>query len=254
MDHYQTLGVNRDATPDEIKSAYRKLASKHHPDKGGSKEQFQAIQSAYAVLSDPQQRQQYDNPVQQNPFANFGDMFGQAGFDPFQDIINRFARNQQRIYTTTIAVSLESVARGGKETLNIQSGSGNRMFDVDIPIGVEDGATMRYQGMMPDGLVQITFRVRPHPVFERRNQHLAVRQNINIFDFILGTTVVVDDIYGSSLEVTIPPRTIPGQEFRIPGRGLPSQFGNGDLFLLTAALIPDTISESLIESIKAERK
>jgi DnaJ-class molecular chaperone len=253
MDHYQTLGVNRGATADEIKAAYRKLASRHHPDKGGSKEQFQAIQAAYTVLGDPQQRQQYDNPVQQNPFAGF-EFNMNSGFDPFQDIINRFTRNQQRIYTTTIAVSLESVARGGKETLNIQSGSGNRMFDVDIPVGVEDGATMRYSGMMPDGLVQITFRVRPHPVFERRNQHLAVRQNINIFDFILGTTVVVDDIYGSSLEVTIPPRTTPGQEFRIPGRGLPSQWGNGDLFILTVAMVPDIISQSLIESIKAERK
>ena len=69
MDHYNTLGVSKDANKQEIKLAYRKLASKHHPDKGGDQEQFKRIQGAYSVLSDPDQRAQYDNP---SPFNQFG--------------------------------------------------------------------------------------------------------------------------------------------------------------------------------------
>ena len=75
MDHYATLGVAKNATPDDIKKAYRKLASKHHPDKGGDTATFQKIEEAYRILSDPQQRQQYDNPMPQN----FGQSFNFNG-------------------------------------------------------------------------------------------------------------------------------------------------------------------------------
>ena len=108
--------------------------------------------------------------------------------------------------------------------------------------------------MMPDVLVHITFSILPHNRLERTGANLAMRQNINVFDYILGTKIVIDDIYGRTLEVTIPPRTNPGQEFRIPGRGLPSQFGNGDLYVLTTAVLPDKISESLIGAIRSEHQ
>ena len=73
MDYYETLGVNHTTQPDEIKKAYRKLASQHHPDKGGDTKKFQDIQKAYEVLSDPQKKHEYDNPNPfggQNPFGN----------------------------------------------------------------------------------------------------------------------------------------------------------------------------------------
>ena len=80
MDHYETLGVQRDATAKEIKTAFRKLAMKHHPDKGGDQDQFKRIQGAYEVLSDPDKRAQYDNPNPFNQFEGFG------GSNPFETI------------------------------------------------------------------------------------------------------------------------------------------------------------------------
>ena len=89
MDHYQTLGVSPQADEKEIKKAYRKLAGKHHPDKGGDENEFKKIQQAYETLSDPAKRQQYDNP---NPFEG-GDPFSQGGFNfrgDFGDIFETY--------------------------------------------------------------------------------------------------------------------------------------------------------------------
>ena len=89
--HYETLGVSKSATPEEIKRAYRKLASQHHPDKGGDTAKFQQVEEAYRVLSDPAQRQQYDNPQPQGGF-NFN--FNNSGVPPeMQDIFRNFGFN-----------------------------------------------------------------------------------------------------------------------------------------------------------------
>src|SRR6056300_983681 len=92
MDYYETLGVDRTASPEVIKKAYRKLASKHHPDKGGDAEQFKQIQQAYEVLGDPQKKDQYDNP---QPDWN---LHQPGGFDnvDIQDIFSQFFRQNQR--------------------------------------------------------------------------------------------------------------------------------------------------------------
>ena len=87
MSHYQTLGVDKTATQAEIKKAYRKLSMKHHPDRGGDESKFKEIADAYAVIGDESKRQQYD-AVQENPFANFGNMGGMEG--NFSDLFNQF--------------------------------------------------------------------------------------------------------------------------------------------------------------------
>ena len=89
MNYYQTLGVSKTASADEIKRAYRKLASQHHPDRGGDTARFQEIQSAYDTLSDPEKRQQYDNPQPQHQHFEFN--FGAGGMD---EIFSNFFRGQ----------------------------------------------------------------------------------------------------------------------------------------------------------------
>ena len=132
MDHYQTLGVEKTATPDEIKKAYRKLASKHHPDKGGDTAMFQKVEEAYRVLSDPQQRQQYDNPQPQ--FNGFPGGFHFNAGGGMDDIFNsifgqmhRQHRPQNPSYKTVIFFTLEDSYNGNEQTVTLNTHTGQQI-------------------------------------------------------------------------------------------------------------------------------
>ena len=130
--HYETLGVSKTATQDEIKQAYKKLAKQHHPDKGGDTEVFQKIQTAYDNIGDPEKRAAYDNPIHNmfsggvpggfpEAFAGFGGFGGGDPFD-FGDIDRLFRRKgKQKVdQYYNIKVSLYDVYFGLKKTLNIK--------------------------------------------------------------------------------------------------------------------------------------
>jgi molecular chaperone DnaJ len=106
---------------------------------------------------------------------------------------------------------------------------------------------------MPDGDLQIEFRVHRHQIFERQALELRMPLKISVFDLIAGTTVKVPTIEGDQVEVVIPPRTQPGTIMRLQGRGLIANGIRGSQFLLITAVIPDTISDSLLEQILLER-
>jgi len=258
MDYYKILGVEKNASLDEIKLAYRRLAAKNHPDKGGDTQAFQKIQEAYNVLGDPQKKQQYDNPQKSmfdSPFGPFGGPGGPFGGHPFEDIINQFTRQSRvKIYTVAVFVTLEQVARGDMENVQIQTHEGIKIIKIQIPRGIEDGQQVRYENIMPDGLLQVGFRIHKHPRFDRRNLDLYCTEKINVFDLILGTKIVVKDIFENTLELNIPPRTKPNSTFRIPNRGLDSNMGRGDQYVLIQPEIPDTISDELLLIIKKERE
>ena len=109
IDHYSTLGVSKNSNADDIKKAYRKLASQHHPDKGGDTSTFQKIEEAYRILSDPQQRQQYDNPMMQgNPFQGFpggGFQFNMNGFNMDEMFGQMFRQHHQHPQQNTYRTS-----------------------------------------------------------------------------------------------------------------------------------------------------
>jgi DnaJ-class molecular chaperone len=254
MDHYATLGVNRNSTPDEIKQAYRRLASKNHPDKGGDTATFQRIQEAYDILIDPQKRQQYDNPPM-GGFQTFGFGGGQHPFqDIFRDFFNQHQRQQRRVYTTTLFVGLDQVARGARETIHLQTPIGPKMVEVEIPLGLEDGTTIRYTNILPDGDLQINFRIRKHPIFERRGLDLYTNVSVNFFDLILGFTLRVENIHGKLLELDIPPITRSESTFRLGGQGLTNPIGNiGDQYVLIKGQLPDTIDSEVIQALEVQR-
>ena len=152
-DHYATLGVARTATVDEIKKAFRKLASQHHPDKGGDTKKFQEIQAAYDTLGDSAKRQQYDNPAPQ--FAgmpggaqfNMGDifsqMFGGGMGHGFQGQHPR--RNHMRM---SLWITLKDVATGGHRQVAVGSTQGQSTIEIDIPLGINDGDMVQYLSLI----------------------------------------------------------------------------------------------------------
>lgn len=248
--HYQTLGVDRNATPDEIKQAYRRMAAKHHPDReGGNKTKFQEIQSAYETLSNPQKRAMHDSP--QNPFSS---MNGQ-GFD-FDSIFNVFGArfNQPRQHQRammTLWITLPDVARGGPKTISVGTHQGTMTVEIEIPPGINDGDSVQYPSIGPGGMdLVITFRIHPNPRWERQGSNLTIDHLVDIWDLITGTEITVQDILGATLSLTVPARTQPGTTFRLRERGLAQRSGaTGDLLVRVQARIPDNIPQPILDAI-----
>lgn len=258
-DYYRILGVERSAKPDDIKRAYRRLASQHHPDKGGDKERFQEIQEAYSVLGDEQKRSEYDNP-RQRVHVNTGP----AGFD-FDSIFQMFGANFRPQHPTltriNLWISLEDVARGGARPVSLQISNTVSTVEINIPVGIDDGDTVRYAGLAPGGLdLIVTFRISPNPLWHREGRNVTTDIEMSAWDLLLGTQTTIRDLTGSTLLLTVPPKTNPGSILRLRGRGLPAsslpgRMGGppGDLFVRVQARWPDQVSESLLSAIKGER-
>jgi curved DNA-binding protein len=259
--YYDILGVGREASPDEIKRAYRKLASQHHPDKGGDKARFQEIQGAYDALSDPQRRAAHDNP---SPFGPQGFSFRTNGgtFD-FENIFNAFGAqfhhpHQQRTQQARMSlwITLQDVAEGGRKTISVGSHQGNVTVEIEIPLNINDGDTVQYPKTGPMGMdLLITFRIHPNPRWQRQGASLVTEETVSIWDLILGAEIPIRDILGNTLSITVPPQTQPGTTFRLRERGLRQRSGPaGDLFIRVQARIPENINSELIELIKKTKE
>lgn len=260
MDYYSILGVAKNASPDEIKKAYRKLASQHHPDKGGDKNKFQEVQAAYEVLSDPQKRQQYDNPQPQ--FRNFtnnpnGFNFQMNGMDIndlFSQIFNQTTRNTnpgRNVFRTNILVSLEDVYNGSSQMLRLQSPEGLKVIKIDVPKGIQDGQSVRYDNLIENGSLIVVFNLHPHLKYDRNINDLVCTQSISVLDLIVGTTFEFTTISNTVVKVNVKPKTQPYMQLRLPGHGMPI-FNTplyGDQLILLKPYIPDNISDDIIQSI-----
>ena len=262
-DYYQTLGVSKNATPDEIKKAYRKLASATHPDKGGDTKKFQDIQAAYAVLSDEQKRAQYDNPQPQGMHFEFGgpggfdlgsifDMFGARGFQnhpPGQPPRQQHTR-------MSLWITLPDVASGGKRTVAIGGSHGNMNIEIEIPMGINDGDNVQYSGIGPGNTdLIINFRIHPHPKWQRNGLTLVAEQPVSIWDCLVGGETIVKDVLNNQYTISIPPLTQPGSLLRLKDKGLRNRQGQtGDLLIKIQAKMPETINYELTALIKDQQK
>ena len=144
-DYYQILGVNNKASASDIKKAYRKLAGRHHPDRGGDADEFKKIQEAYDVLSNPQTRQEYDNPVRQHQrFDDILDTYFRA-----HNINMHQRRQQMHSARVTLWINLEDVATGGSRIMTLGGMSGSNHVEINIPKGVSDDENIRYPNVIP---------------------------------------------------------------------------------------------------------
>ena len=256
-DYYSTLGVDRTATADDIKQSYRRLASQHHPDKGGNTAQFQEIEEAYRVLGDTQKRAAYDNPGS-GP-NNFN--FGSQPFD-FDNIFNMFGaqfrhpqrQNKPAQARMSLWIQLSDVASGGRRTVSVGSTAGSQMIEIEIPLGVDDGASVVYPGLAPGGIdLLVTFRIHPTPRWQRNGFNLYTDQKISVWTLITGGDITVRDILNRELSVHIPSMTQPGQMLRCRGCGLLDRGNNpGDMMIRIQAEIPNNIPPDLLDLIRQQ--
>ena len=258
-DYYAALGVAKTATADEIKKAFRRLASQHHPDKGGDTAKFQAIQEAYATLGDDQKRAEYDTPRPQfggfqgfhgtpggvNINDIFGHMFGQQGFAQQQT----HRRSQVRM---TLWITRLDVATGGKRTVSLGTHQGVSALEIEIPLGINDGDNVQYEGLGPGGSdLVVNFRVSPERTWQRDGLDLTMEVRLNIWDLILGGELNIDTLTNKTLNARIPERTQPGTSLRLRGQGLKDRAGNtGDIFVKIQASIPDNIAPEILDAIR----
>lgn len=248
-DYYQILGIPRSASQEEIKQAYRKMAMKHHPDRGGDGAQFQKIQEAYATLSDEQKKAYYDNPQAQYQFntSNIDDMFGAMfGASPFG--FNRARSNRNKNINIRVEMSLEEILKGKEIVGSIKLMSGrDQTINLNIPPGVVSGDSIRFKGLgddsipgVPRGDLITQVIELPHHVFRRNGKDLYMEYKISAFDAVLGKTIRVSTLDDRQLDVNIPAGIQPDQMIKCEGYGLPgfNDSRRGNLFLQIKISIP----------------
>ena len=245
-DYYQTLGVSEQASPEEIKKAYRSLANKHHPDKGGDQARFKDISVAYENLSDPQKKAEYDQQRQfgngsqfhfntGNPFQGGGDPFASmfGGASPFGDIFGHMRRGQvqrNRDLNIQCSISFLDSYNGKQLEANYRLPSGrNQNVVINVPPGVTHGDTIRYPGLgddsvpnAPRGNLNVTILVIPDPNYERRGDDLYAFVNISPIEAMIGCKKSIQTLSGSSLDLDIRPGVESGTEYAAGGNGFPN--------------------------------
>ena len=280
-DYYKTLGVARNASTDEIRKAYRKLAMQYHPDRNpGDKqaeERFKEVNEAYQVLSDSQKKAHYDrvgsaySNWQQRGAPSGGFDWSQFargapggtrvnvedfGDDLFSDFFRSIfggmggvgsagrgnpAARGNPAYQQQVEISLEDAFNGA--TLQIQS-EGKRK-KVRIPAGVRTGSKVRVAGAGPNGMdLYLIVQVKEDERFERKGNNLHTTAKVSAFTAILGGEAEVETMTGK-VKLTIPPGTQPDQVFRVAGRGMPqlkSPSNKGDLLVRLKVEIPRYLS------------
>lgn len=258
MDYYSILGVNKSASPDELKRAYRKLAMQHHPDRGGDEQHFQKINEAYDTLKDPAKKQQYDNPQPQQQQYTYNTQ-------NMNDVFNAFfggGRVMRKNADVAIAVriELEDVVTGKDIVGRYRLNSGKEeVATIRIPKGIESGTTMRFHGLgddsvnaVPRGDLLVKVNVLNHKTFTRDRLHLKTKCAINVLDLILGTEIDIEKLGGGPLTVKIPKGTNPGTILSIPKYGIPDErTGNqGNLYLEVKGITPNIDNFEHLEKVK----
>jgi curved DNA-binding protein len=258
MDYYATLGVNRNATQEEIKKAYRKLAMKNHPDRGGDDRKFAEINEAYETLIDPQKRQQYDNPQTQFHFRS-QDFHG----NPFDDLFG-FKRAPNQDITLGVHVDLEDVLFGKDMVITYKLPSGKEnSVNISIPQGATEHDTIRFQGLGGDaipghrGNLFVKLKIAQHPRFRRDGSNLYMMHPVDVFTLLLGGKTIIKTLSGKDLSVKIPPGTDSGKILNLSEQGLPDRRTGryGNLLVEIVARVPTIKDEDIINDLrKIEKK
>lgn len=283
-DYYDILGVTKSASATDLKSAYRKLALKWHPDRNkesGAEAKFKEINEAYEVLSNTDKKAKYDQfghaafdpsagfgggggqSYRQGPFTytyssggGFEDMFGGAGQQGFNDPFNIFesffgGQNpfgggfQQKPHYS-MAIDFMDAVNGVEKTFVHQG----KQYTVKVPPGADDGTRIRYSEF------DVSFNVKPHKVFRREGDDIYIYHEISLAMAILGGETTIPTLDGELL-IKIRPGTQPSTTVRLSGKGMHRLRGSGrgDFYIKLKVMLPEKLSKKakdLVQQLQNE--
>lgn len=283
-DPYQVLGVGRNASEEDIRKRFRKLAKAHHPDlnPGDKKaeEAFKRASAAFEIIGDADRRKRFDageidadgHEVQRGfhrgPFANqgagpeFGDvdlgeilgqMFAESGRTGGR---RRRYPSKGRDFRTRIELQIEEALKGAKKRLVLGSG---KAIDFTVPPGVAEGALLRLNGQGEQGAagagdVLVEIAIAPHPIFQKRDGDLIMDLPVSVPDAVLGGRLPAPTPEGE-VTLRIPKGTNSGSVLRLKGRGLAGQDGRrGDLFARVVVMLPEQPDAELVNFCEGWRR
>jgi len=280
-DYYRILGVGRNATVDEIKKVYRRLARKYHPDvskEAGAEEKFKDVNEANDVLSDPDKRAAYDQLGHYRPGQDFrpppgwGERFGGAGAEfsgmDFSDLFSQLfggmgasgARGGRKHgfaahgaprgqdVEATMTLTLEEAFHGVEKEISITAGAGH--VRVRVPAGALPGKCLRLAGRgQPSpiggarGDLYLQIQIAPHERYRLEGRDIYLDTPIAPWEAALGTSLVVRTLTGN-VRLKLPAGARGGQKLRLAGRGMPSKEGAGDFYVQLQMVLPDKLNEA----------
>jgi len=279
IDYYKILGIDKTASEKDIKSAYRKLARKYHPDLNpnnkDANKNFQQINEANEVLSDPEKRKKYDQygkdwqhadefekqkQYQDQSFKSGGSGFSGGQSGDFSDFFESMfggaasgARGRQAKYrgedfNAELHLDLIDAAKTQKQTLTVNGGK----IRITIPAGIENGQTIKIPGHGgpginggPNGDLYITFSIANHDKIKRLGDNLYTTIDLDLYTSILGGEITIDTLSGQ-VKLKVAPETQNGSKVKLKGKGFPvykkeGQFG--DLYVTYNIKIPTNLTE-----------
>jgi len=278
-DFYKILGLDKKATPDEIKKKYRSLARDLHPDKnhGDSalEEKFKAVSEAYDILSDSKKRAEYDEarshferggfraPTGGQNFqgGDFSDIFGGGSSqDIFANLFGGGGRRGPRkgsdLQTEATITFKESVFGTTLELKLNTDGNGPQNISARVPAGVNDGAKIRVKGKGAPGEAGpgdlfIELHVKPHATFSRKGENLLLTLPVTFAEAALGADIKVPNLSGDDVTVRLAAGTPTGRVLRVKSRGIKKGAVTGDLLITVEVQVPRRLEGKAEEAVKA---
>lgn len=264
--HYETLGVEKNASDNTIKQAYKKLAKQYHPDMStGNETKFKKINEAYETLKNPETRRAYDNPRpegfhfhrggvnMEDVFADFNVIFGQ-GMHPRQ----RQYRQKNRDLSVNISITLEELYKQEEKHISIKLSTGEReLVKINIPATIQSGQRIRYTELgdnahqeLTRGDLYVIIHIENHKQFEKKGLDLYTTLTIDCLDAITGTEKIVQTLTGKNLKVKIPTSTQFGTVLNLNGEGMKYKNASGNMLIQVLVKIPENLTDDDLELIK----
>jgi molecular chaperone DnaJ len=277
-DFYKILGIGKSATGDEIKKKYRSLARELHPDKtkgdSAMEEKFKAVSEAYDILSDGKKRAEYDQardmferggmrtPQGGQNFqgGDFSDIFG--GGNPQDIFANLFGGGGRRgprkgqDLQTEATITFKEAAFGTTLELRLSADGGpSQNISARVPAGVNDGAKIRVKGKGSKGEAGpgdlfILLHVKPHTIFSRKGENIALTVPVTFTEATLGGDIKVPTLAGDEVTLRIAPGTSNGRVLRVKGRGITKGTTVGDLLVTIEVQVPQRVEGEALEALK----